>query len=144
METIKSINKYCFPLNHKAEIDFFIFDSHIYTTNTPLENPNIELLELENLEDLETTENIDAECINYYLVIEIESELNFYSSIRESAEKARPRYLIILSILSFFTGELFTVDQNISSSSKIVNKSLNTTLEKKHYSFITGLIELMI
>jgi len=140
MESIKSINKYYFPLNHKADIDFFVLDSHIYTTNALFEEPNREeLLGIEPVENLEPTENIDPECINFYLVIEIESELNVYSSTREADEKARPRYLIILSILSFFTGELFTVAQNIKGSSEIVNKSLNTHQEVKTLFIYNGI-----
>ncbi len=140
MENIKSITQYCFPLNHKAEIDFFILDSHIYTINAPLKNiSREELLVIQNIEKLEITENRDTECIMSYLLIEIESELSFYSSIREPTEKARPRYLIILSILSFFTGELFTVARNISGGSKIVSESLKTPYEIKTLFIYNGI-----
>lgn len=128
MKIIKIVNKYFLPLNHKAEIDFFIFESHIYTTNTPLEKPNIEEL-LGLVKSLDPPENIEREYIDCYLVIEIESELNLNSSIQESVEKSRPRYLIILSILSFFIGEVFTVSQNRSRETKIGNIIKNNEMK---------------
>lgn len=117
MENTKLVNQYCLPSESEVEIDFFILNSHVYTSNNEIgEIKNkklIEVIKKEEAEFEETTEEENTKTIVIEIEIEIEIESNVSHStlVTEVSAKARSRYLVILGILSFFTGEIFSVNQ---------------------------------
>ncbi|MEA5617883.1 hypothetical protein VB711_08535 [Cronbergia sp. UHCC 0137] len=123
MENIKSKIQYYLRVHHHIEINFFILDSRVYTKKSINIKEELILnmeegLETDTLLQIGINSDImstltDTDNEENLIIIEIECDLQSYSSHTEIFEKARPRYLTILSILSFFTGEVFTVSQKM-------------------------------
>lgn len=91
------------------EIDLFILDSHVYTTSEP------------SIHD----EHLRKEKEKKYLCISINIQIENYDSAIDGAAYARPRFLIILGILSFLTGETLIPFEFFTNS--ITNDTLNPT-----------------
>lgn len=100
------------------DIDICLLNSRIFTTN-----------------DISTMMPFEKKVKNKrYLCISIEIELDEFESIVESAAYARPRLLIILGLLTFFTQELFT-SFDFSTSSIRVGKLEQLEVENFKFKF---------
>ncbi|MBU3660378.1 MAG: hypothetical protein FGM14_10935 [Flavobacteriales bacterium] len=87
------------------DIDVVLLNSRIFTTK-----------------DLSTVDNRQkSEKGKKYLCISIEIQLDDFESVSDSAAYARPRFLILLGILTFLTQELFTPFEFYSKSIVVGN-----------------------
>ncbi len=87
------------------DIDVFLLNSRIFTTT-----------------DLSIVDkHHKSEKGKKYLCISIQIQLDDFESVSDGAAYARPRFLIILGILTFLTQELFTPFEFFSNSTVVGN-----------------------
>ncbi|MCT4326172.1 hypothetical protein HZP16_08660 [Elizabethkingia anophelis] len=110
--------KVYYEINFESEldIDFYFQNSHIYTISKQI---------YENVNPVNDNNYTSKQDVNNYLVIESTCEINHYDSINEASAVLRPRLLVLLGILSFFTNEAFLSYEWVNMSSYITNQHLH-------------------
>lgn len=113
------------PLKTNVNIDFYAFNSHVYSID-------------KKSFDKETTSSYKSEFeedeFDKFLVIEFESELEKIDSVLDVSRHVRPKFLILLGVISFFTKECLTGYQ-VSKSSHSVKEDLTLNDEIKIINF---------